>query len=162
MSLSVPEGWAYVCHFNSAAESCQGIVISKTSRALCMVICVSVFTVPPSFSLWIWPANIAVFVWISSACSCISFMFCGWHKVGVFSFKTPTVGAGHGTWQNVRLPKLLSVKLAPPTHVCVLSRVEFHAESCSFKWAWQQVRVVPQKTPGLSSSFFHSPESWLL
>lgn len=36
---------------NFAAKSCQSNVLSKASRALCVVICVSVFTVPPSFSM---------------------------------------------------------------------------------------------------------------
>lgn len=39
---------------------------------------------PPSFFLWIWLANIAVFVWISSTCPPISFMFWGWRKLLCF------------------------------------------------------------------------------
>lgn len=43
---SVPELWLSVCPYNPAAESCQDSVLSKASRVLCLVICVSVFTVP--------------------------------------------------------------------------------------------------------------------
>lgn len=43
-------------------------------------LCICVYSFPSLFS-WICLANIAVFVWVSSACPPISFMFCRWCKL---------------------------------------------------------------------------------
>ena len=117
------ESWVYFWRYNRSRAlpgwcAVEGFLSPRHS-------CVSVFILPPSLSLWIWLANTTVFVWISSACSCVSFMFCGWRNFVYFLSGLQQWRSGWGTWKNAHLPKLLSFEFGtaaphPCTSVCLI------------------------------------------
>lgn len=101
-----------------------------------MAVCISVFTVSLSFSLWIWLANIALFVWIYSACPPISFMFCGWCKLCAFSQDS---NRGNKDLRQGWIPSLnVSLLTFAPLWkpVFYIYRTDFHTNSYSSWWPW--------------------------
>lgn len=111
---------------------------------------------PPSFFLWMWLANIAVFVWISSEHPPISFMSRGWRKPCVFSLMIPTMKYGFKTWylEECSPPSYTSqFCIFTPAYVYVLWRADLQAQSCYSRWAWWE---------GYQVLFFLTfPKAWL-